>query len=315
MKKGSMVILLLAAFFLGCGGEDSASRATQRDDDPYAVLDSYGVWMDVAGLGQVWQPTGLPADWRPFTDGQWIWTDRGWMWDSNEPFGWVVYHYGTWTREDPFGWVWVPSSSWSPAQVQWYSGDQFVGWAPAPPRQRMLTPIFDSGFDNVWVVVPTQNFTQSNVGKARGSSIPVRPGTRRTSDGNRAPSAEVITRVTGAPVRLMKLDKENVPAGHQTLVKPTLRQADDAPVVPAAPPIPPISTRPAPLPIAPAVVAPAVPVTKTETTQRSQPGSRKTPSAAKSPSSRNKKDDPKVEKPKEQPLTPVKPATPEKKVD
>jgi hypothetical protein len=56
-------------------------------------------------------------------------------------------------------------------------------------------------------------------------------------------------------------------------------------------------------------------VTKTETTQRSEPGSRKTPSAAKSPSSRNKKDDPKVEKPKEKPLMPVKPATPEKKVD
>ena len=34
--------------------------------------------------------------------------DNGWYWVSDEPFGWVAYHYGRWTRLRNVGWVWVP---------------------------------------------------------------------------------------------------------------------------------------------------------------------------------------------------------------
>jgi len=175
----------------------------------------------------------------------------------------------------------------------------------------MLTPIFDSGSTmSGWS--SQRKTSRSQRRESRGSSIPVRPGTRRTSDGNRA-RAPRLSRAHGCAVRLMKLDKENVPAGHQTLVKPTLRQADDAPVVP---PRRRSLHLHAPAPF-PSLLPSSSRGTRDEDGNDAEiaAGIQEDPSAAKSPSSRNKKDDPKVEKPKEQPLTPVKPATPEKKVD
>ena len=79
-------------------------------------------------------------DWRPYTNGRWAYTDAGWTWVSEEPFGWATYHYGRWTRLRDVGWVWVPGEEWAPAWVSWRSGDNNVGWAPLPPEAR-----FDRG--------------------------------------------------------------------------------------------------------------------------------------------------------------------------
>lgn len=95
-------------------------------------LASYGTWRHSSRFGDVWVPR-VSQGWRPYTDGRWMWTDDGWYWQSSEPFGWIVYHYGRWVLDDALGWVWISGDDWAPAWVVWRQGDQDVGWAPAPP--------------------------------------------------------------------------------------------------------------------------------------------------------------------------------------
>ena len=65
---------------------------------------------------------------------RWVYTDRyGWMWASNEPFGWATYHYGRWGFSKRIGWFWVPVSRWAPAWVSWRQPDHYLAWAPLPP--------------------------------------------------------------------------------------------------------------------------------------------------------------------------------------
>src|SRR5881394_1551426 len=93
-----------------------------------------GSWYQVADYGYVWQPdAATSADWRPYTDGYWAYTDVGWTWVSYEDFGWAAYHYGRWIRLEDYGWCWVPGYEWGPAWVSWRTGGNYVGWAPLPP--------------------------------------------------------------------------------------------------------------------------------------------------------------------------------------
>ncbi|MDR3626991.1 MAG: hypothetical protein P4L45_09170, partial [Ignavibacteriaceae bacterium] len=71
--------------------------------------------------------------WSPYRYGHWIWTDDGWYWDSDEPYGNIVYHYGRWYNDDYYGWIWVPDNEWAPAWVEWRYNDNYIGWAPLTP--------------------------------------------------------------------------------------------------------------------------------------------------------------------------------------
>ncbi|MEO8361594.1 MAG: DUF6600 domain-containing protein, partial [Vicinamibacteria bacterium] len=75
-------------------------------------------------------------DWRPYTRGQWDYTDDGWYWDSDEDFGWATYHYGRWADDPRYGWIWIPGEEWAPAWVSWRQGNGYTGWAPLPPGAR-----------------------------------------------------------------------------------------------------------------------------------------------------------------------------------
>jgi hypothetical protein len=102
---------------------------------------SGGSWIEVGDYGYCWQPdVALSADWRPYSDGYWAYTDLGWTWVSYEDFGWATYHYGRWVRLSGLGWVWVPGRDedleWGPAWVSWRTGGDYIGWAPLPPRRR-----------------------------------------------------------------------------------------------------------------------------------------------------------------------------------
>ena len=101
------------------------------------ALGQYGEWRRDPRYGDVWVPTGLPRDWRPYENGHWVYTDDwGWYWisdDTEEDFGWVTYHYGRWAFDPGTGWFWVPGDEWAPAWVDWRYGDDTVGWAPLPP--------------------------------------------------------------------------------------------------------------------------------------------------------------------------------------
>src|SRR5688572_27878049 len=111
-------------------------------------LESYGEWREVADYGYCWQPRDVDADWRPYSDGQWVYTDAGWTWDSEEPYSWAVYHYGRWARADRIGWFWVPGTEWGPAWVSWRRSPHHIGWAPLPPEARFTRTVgFDRGVD------------------------------------------------------------------------------------------------------------------------------------------------------------------------
>ena len=98
----------------------------------YSNLAPYGTWMEVDGL-IVWHPVILNREWEPYRDGRWIWTSDGWYWDSYEPFGYIVFHYGRWYYDDYYGWLWIPDDEWAPAWVDWRYDGNYIGWAPLPP--------------------------------------------------------------------------------------------------------------------------------------------------------------------------------------
>ncbi len=99
----------------------------------YENLSPYGEWIEIENDLIVWRPTHIPFNWKPYTNGRWLWTNEGWFWDSNEPFGWAVYHYGRWHFDEYYGWLWLPDTQWAPAWVEWRYSDNFIGWAPLSP--------------------------------------------------------------------------------------------------------------------------------------------------------------------------------------
>jgi len=119
--------------------------------------------MRVPPYGVVWCPY-VDESWEPFYDGQWIRTRHGWTWDSYEPFGDLVYHYGYWYYENDIGWFWVPGNEWSPARVQWYTYGDYCGWAPLPPPHFYWPDPWDSYGFNIWVVVHIDNFCDDHIG-------------------------------------------------------------------------------------------------------------------------------------------------------
>jgi hypothetical protein len=99
----------------------------------YTALAPYGEWFELNDGMTVWRPIMMPRNWVPYTIGHWEWTSDGWYWDSDEPFGYITYHYGRWYNDDYYGWIWVPDEQWAPAWVEWRYDDDYVGWAPLSP--------------------------------------------------------------------------------------------------------------------------------------------------------------------------------------
>jgi hypothetical protein len=106
-------------------------------------LAPYGNWVQVANYGWAWSPAVAAADggWRPYADqGQWVYTDGGWYWQSQYPWGDIAFHYGRWYRDLSYGWLWVPDYTWAPAWVCWRNAEAegYCGWAPLPPGARFV---------------------------------------------------------------------------------------------------------------------------------------------------------------------------------
>jgi len=146
MKNLLNALILGLASGLGAGGfraaadlEVSAGVTIHAKSDFDAPLAAHGTWVEVAPYGRCWRPAGVTLEWRPYSYGSWVWTDCGWYWASDEPWGWACYHYGSWVFSDG-AWVWVPGIEWAPAWVEWRVGGGFVGWAPFPPPGVILAP-------------------------------------------------------------------------------------------------------------------------------------------------------------------------------
>ena len=57
--------------------------------DFYEPLAPFGYWIEIEPYGLCWQPTKIAEDWRPYSNGHWLWSDSGWYWVSEEPWAWV----------------------------------------------------------------------------------------------------------------------------------------------------------------------------------------------------------------------------------
>ena len=152
---------------------DSDSESTGSYSTFYTKLEPHGVWRETSDYGYVWQPREAEQsrNWRPYINGRWVYSDAGWTWVSEEPFGWATYHYGRWTRLRNVGWVWVPGSQWAPAWVSWRKSNDYVGWAPLPPEARFdrrsgihnwADNYYDIGPDQ-YSFVPTNQFGAQRV--------------------------------------------------------------------------------------------------------------------------------------------------------
>lgn len=194
----------------------------------YTKLEPYGDWIETRDYGYVYRPReATSSHWRPYTNGHWVYTDAGWTWISDEPFGWATYHYGRWTRLRGVGWIWVPGDEWAPAWVSWRKGGEFVGWAPLPPearfdRRRGIQNWSDSYYDvgpDQYVFVPTQQFGDQRIERAilpeQRSLTIVNQTTNVTNITynnativNQGPSYDEVRSQTREPISQLRLDRQ-----------------------------------------------------------------------------------------------------------
>lgn len=107
-------------------------------------LGAEGMWMEIPGYGQCWRPYLAMRDleWRPYYHrGHWVYTENGWFWQSEDPWGEIVFHYGRWHHHPLHGWLWVPGYDWAPSWVSWRHSEGYLGWAPLPPEARFTVGV------------------------------------------------------------------------------------------------------------------------------------------------------------------------------
>ena len=198
--------------------QDSYGREAEDDDDDGQgqpgsyqgdfrsdpALAQTGEWIDTPEYGTVWRPTSVSDDWRPYYAGRWAFTDAGWAWMSDEPFGWAVYHYGRWAFVSNTGWVWLPGRVWAPAWVSWRWGDGYAGWCPLGPRNVFFQE------PRVWVFVEQRNF----LSPVQHYAVPIYDQQRLAilPPGPRAgPVAHAVERATGHGIRPMPIAEASTP--------------------------------------------------------------------------------------------------------
>jgi hypothetical protein len=106
----------------------------------YDELKDQGEWVDYGNYGPVWYPSQVQENWRPYVDGRWTPSQEGYVFETQEPWGYATYHYGNWMPTREYGWVWVPGRTWYPNTVAWRNSpdsvgpdNSYIGWAPIPP--------------------------------------------------------------------------------------------------------------------------------------------------------------------------------------
>ncbi len=132
MKK-LIIAAVIIVFGLSASADANTNYAKRVGGYFYTSLAPYGTWIEIGFGTPVWRPTMMKRNWSPYYQGQWVYTNYGWYWDSYEPFGHVVYHYGRWYYDDYYGWIWIPDNEWAPAWVDWRYDDDYIGWAPLSP--------------------------------------------------------------------------------------------------------------------------------------------------------------------------------------
>ncbi len=142
--------------------EDPARIALPAEYRPfYDALVDEGDWTLVEPYGYCFRPRVNFTAWRPYQDGWWEPSDTfGWIWNTDEPFGWVTYHYGAWFYDEYQGWLWQPGTIWGPSWVAWVDTGDYIGWAPLAP---VAYDQFDRVPDGVFTYAATSQFSARNV--------------------------------------------------------------------------------------------------------------------------------------------------------
>jgi hypothetical protein len=238
MKKLHLFILALLAFTWS-----PPAKAELNVSLFYDSLEPYGEWIDAGDYGYVWHPADVDESWRPYTVGHWVFTDAGWTWLSDEPFGWATYHYGRWANLVSTGWVWVPDTEWGPAWVSWRRSPRHVGWAPLPPEARFRREIpISSWADSYYDIGPSfysfVEVRQFGAPRMREVVLPPRENvtiineTRNITNisyrnnvvYNGGPEYDVIVRESAQPIRRLRLERRTeVDAGGGALRAEALR--------------------------------------------------------------------------------------------
>lgn len=137
-------LLLTANLPVKAETDVSISVNISSTSDFYAPLSVHGSWVEVGNYGTCWRPFNISTTWRPYCEGQWVWTDYGWYWSSEEPWGWATYHYGYWINDPFHSWIWVPGIEWGPSWVSWRIGGGYIGWVPYIPPHIVIIhqPVF-----------------------------------------------------------------------------------------------------------------------------------------------------------------------------
>jgi hypothetical protein len=130
----------------------------------YDDLSPYGYWIDSPEYGYAWIPN-VPSFIPYRTNGYWLFTNVGWTWVSNYPWGWAPFHYGRWYYDSYYGWIWVPGYEWGPGWVIWRQSKGFYGWAPIGPGIS-ITIAYSRGYRlpyNYWTCVRDSDFGRTNI--------------------------------------------------------------------------------------------------------------------------------------------------------
>ena len=249
-------IFLMTALFLqqgafgGRGASAKYSPAESAVPQEYSAgynsddLNGYGEWIYIDGYGRVWSPY-VTAQWQPFADGRWVFDGNDWVWDSYEPYGAIVYHYGNWEYASNRRWVWIPNQThWSPACVVWvYYGDQ-IAWAPRPRQGHAYGEPWEHNHHRNWVVVRNNDFTNDHVNKHRLTGATIVKGGRNAPISRTPPPVTYVQQHTPKPI----------PVRHDIVrngkITPNqLHEKHPVPVVrnPAAPAKSPVRTTPNPV--------------------------------------------------------------------
>ncbi|MEO6323605.1 MAG: DUF6600 domain-containing protein [Thermoanaerobaculia bacterium] len=165
------IAFVLLALALASSGRNASADVNVSVSFFYDELSPHGEWVSVRSHGRCWRPARVARDWQPYLNGEWVYTDYGWTWVSDDPWGGDPYHYGTWDRDDDYGWYWIPGTVWAPAWVTWHYSDSMIGWAPVRPSLSLSASGYRGPALTVsrtsYVFVPTTQFVGVNVSTAR----------------------------------------------------------------------------------------------------------------------------------------------------
>jgi hypothetical protein len=192
----------------------------------YDELSPYGTWVDYPNYGYVWIPNG-ETGFSPYaTAGHWVFTDDGWTWVSDYPWGWAAFHYGRWEYDDVYGWFWVPDNEWGPAWVSWRRSPGYYGWVPLRPGIS-ISVAFGSEYherNERWIFVRDRDITRSDIGRhyvnrtnnvtiINNSTVIVntRKDNKRGVTYIAGPNRDDVQKVTNVPVRAVVIRENDKP--------------------------------------------------------------------------------------------------------